>query len=132
MFWRKVITRLFHFTETIVISLALLYLSLFREVPIDIPPFEYSDKIGHCAMYALLSFAMLLNHKRNQTKSSIALISTIIFPIMYGGLIELLQGLPVFVRSCDWKDWIADIIGTFVGILLATLWKQMLLTQTKN
>ena len=55
-----------------------------------------------------------------------------IFPIMYGGLIELLQGLPMFVRSCDWKDWIADIIGTFVGILLATLWKQMLLTQTKN
>ena len=136
MFWRKVVTILSHFAETIVISIALLYLSLIKEMPIKVPmsilPFEHSDKIGHCAMYALLSFTLLLNHKRNHTQSSIAIISTIVFPILYGGAIELLQGLPTIARSCDWIDWMADIIGAIIGFLLAVLWTQKRRARTKS
>ena len=41
----------------------------------------------------------------------------------YGGLIEILQ--PSFGRSADMQDWIADIVGAALGILIALLYRRL-------
>ena len=40
----------------------------------------------------------------------------------FGGLIELIQ--PSFGRSADMQDWIADIAGVALGIMLALLYRK--------
>ena len=38
--------------------------------------------------------------------------------IFYGGLIEILQGTIFIERSADWFDFLADGVGSLVGLLL--------------
>jgi len=41
----------------------------------------------------------------------------------FGGLIEVLQ--PFFGRSADMQDWIADIVGVALGMILALLYRRL-------
>ena len=41
-----------------------------------------------------------------------------IVPVIYGGVIELLQLHAFSQRSAEWGDWIADILGSLVATLL--------------
>jgi hypothetical protein len=45
----------------------------------------------------------------------------------YGGLIEILQALPVFHRDADWYDWFVDLFGIFCCYLPLTLvrWRRL-------
>lgn len=38
------------------------------------------------------------------------------FAFLFGGLIELLQGVLPVGRDSDWKDWVADSIGIAVAL----------------
>ena len=42
----------------------------------------------------------------------------IIMPIVYGGVIELMQEAYFQPRTAEWGDWIADILGTFVAYFI--------------
>jgi VanZ family protein len=45
-------------------------------------------------------------------------------PIVYGGVIEILQGTFFQPRTSDWLDWLADIIGTIVGTgIVMLIWQ---------
>lgn len=45
-----------------------------------------------------------------------------VVPILYGGIIEWVQGRWFYPRTGDWVDWIADAIGVLIGcgIVMAT------------
>ena len=45
----------------------------------------------------------------------------IILPVLYGGVIELLQKFLFTSRSAEWGDWIADIAGSLTALLLAII-----------
>ena len=40
-------------------------------------------------------------------------------PMVYGGVIEILQENFFYPRTGDWWDWLADIAGTVVGCVAA-------------
>jgi len=43
---------------------------------------------------------------------------TLVFPIMYGGLIEIIQEQWFYPRTGDWYDWLADSVGVVLGLAI--------------
>lgn len=67
------------------------------------------DKLVHTAMYMVLAIAMHLEFRRGWVALTGA--------ILYGGIIEILQACCTHgMRSGDWWDWMADILGAAIGV----------------
>ena len=108
-----------------VVALVILSLSIMT-IPSDSIPkplkFEHADKIVHVFLYMALSMAICLDFFRQSVSftSWKMYIWAIILPILYGGLIEILQE-KYFSRTADWLDWAADIAGVCIGYFLSRL-----------
>ena len=96
---------------TAVLTVAMLW-------PINQPPPgpDGSDKIVHLIAFAALAFPMARTGR-------FGLIPVFVGASAFGGLIELIQ--PSFGRSADMQDWIADIVGVGLGIVLALLYRRL-------
>jgi VanZ family protein len=82
------------------------------------------DKVAHILMYAGFAFACLWGYRKQFVSNGLsyqkrAIILTILISIAYGGLTEIMQEtITVLHRSGDWRDLIADSIGTGLGVLI--------------
>lgn len=87
----------------------------------DIIPFF--DKIVHAGLFLILAFLLICGiYKPQIPQDLLKIILIVIFiALSYGGLTELLQKLIATNRTADVFDWIADIIGSILGILLFLL-----------
>ena len=96
---------------TAVLTVAMLW-------PINQPPPgpDGSDKVVHLIAFAALAFPLARTGR-------IGLVPVFIGASAFGGLIELIQ--PTFGRSADMQDWIADIAGVMLGIVLALLYRRL-------
>ena len=119
--------------KLIIISLLLYWPAIFVLAHIPIPQLVYkaqvSDKTLHLITYLilvfLLWFAVSPDKKVNWGKATVWLV----FLIMagYGGVDELLQGY--VGRSCDIKDFLANLAGVTGGLILfsfLTFWPALL------
>jgi VanZ family protein len=91
---------------TLMVGLALTVAMLW---PLDTPPPapEGSDKLVHLIAFAALAFPLARTGR-------LGLFSVLIGASAFGGAIELIQ--PMFNRSADVNDWIADTVGVLIGI----------------
>jgi hypothetical protein len=84
-------------------------------VPVAIPlPATANDKVQHVLAFALLTFLGFRAYPRA---------AWLLLPAglaLYGALIELIQLVPTLNRLADWRDWVADLGG--VAILLIMRW----------
>ena len=96
---------------TAVLTVAMLW-------PINQPPPapDGSDKVVHLIAFAALAFPLARTGR-------FGLIPVFVGASVFGGLIEIIQ--PSFGRSADVQDWIADIVGVGLGILLALLYRRL-------
>ena len=96
---------------TAVLTVAMLW-------PINQPPPgpDGSDKMVHLIAFAALAFPLARTGR-------FGLIPVFVGASAFGGLIELIQ--PTFGRSADMQDWIADIAGVGLGIVLALLYRRL-------
>ena len=82
------------------------------------------DKVAHVIMYAGFAFACLWGYRKQFVSNDLSykkrtILLTIIISIAYGGLTEIMQEtITVLHRSGDWRDLIADSIGTGLGVLI--------------
>ena len=82
------------------------------------------DKVAHILMYAGFAFACLWGYRKQFVSNGLsyqkrAIILTILISIAYGGLTEIMQEtITVLRRSGDWRDLIADSIGTGLGVFI--------------
>ena len=82
------------------------------------------DKVAHVLMYAGFAFACIWGYRKQFVSNDLsykkrALFLTILISIAYGGLTEIMQEtITVLHRSGDWRDLIADSIGTGLGVLI--------------
>ena len=119
--------------KLIIISLLLYWPAIFVLAHIPIPQLVYkaqvSDKTLHLITYLilvfLLWFAVSPDKKVNWGKATVWWV----FLIMagYGGVDELLQGY--VGRSCDIKDFLANLVGVSGGLILfsfLTFWPALL------
>ena len=82
------------------------------------------DKVAHVIMYAGFAFACLWGYRKQFVSNDLsykkrAILLTILISIASGGLTEIMQEtITVLHRSGDWRDLIADSIGTGLGVLI--------------
>ena len=86
--------------------------------PIHQPPPapDGSDKVVHLIAFAALAFPLAHTGR-------FGLIPIFVATIAYGGIIEVLQ--PSFGRSADMQDWIADIAGVALGMMLGLFYRRL-------
>ena len=96
---------------TTVLTVAMLW-------PINQPPPapDGTDKLVHLIAFAALAFPLARTGR-------IGLVPVFVGASAYGGLIEILQ--PSFGRSADMQDWIADIAGVALGMMLGLLYRRL-------
>ncbi|UKJ08292.1 VanZ family protein [Solitalea lacus] len=87
------------------------------------------DKFVHAVFYFVLTF-LLSRGFYLQTRFKLLKLLPVTFAtficLFYGGLIELIQ-LKVFTyRSGEWDDFIADAVGTFLGIIPFYVYKKII------
>jgi len=68
------------------------------------------DKKGHIIILKLIAFAILI-------------------PILYGGLIEILQAKYFAERSGDWYDFLADVLGALASLPFSFWFRRFLLSR---
>ena len=79
------------------------------------------DKVVHVLMYAGFAFACIWGYRKQFVSNRLqykkkALLLAIIISIAYGGLTELMQEYLIPSRTGDWIDFLADSLGTLIGI----------------
>ena len=105
------------------------------DVEIILPFNIQIDKLVHFCMYFGLSITAAFNYLRiNKGKVSILslIIWTIILPVLYGGLIEIIQDRYCEGRSGDWYDLFADFLGSVVAIPFIFYYRHYLLISKKR
>jgi len=87
----------------------------------DLPSPLPLDKFAHFGMFFLLSAVSLLDYYKLHNESPPAfrwIFWGFVIPVIYGGVIEILQKYFFTSRSAEAADWIADILGTAVATFL--------------
>lgn len=103
----------------------ILYLSLLREPSFALPPIAHADKYAHTGMYVVLALCLTYALIKTPMKSEICrTVAALSVPIVYGGMIEILQQQFFYPRTGSWADWAADIAGVFIGYLLVILYRK--------
>lgn len=101
--------------KTIVVAGMVLYASLLRDPHFSLPPVAHGDKWAHMLMYALLGGIAWWDSTRCGVKAWWRVLVAVVLPILYGGIIEWVQGRWFYPRTGDWVDWMADAIGVLIG-----------------
>jgi membrane associated rhomboid family serine protease len=94
------------FAVTVLVSLAVLF-APGADVP-SAPPGV--DKLVHGSLFAALA---LTGRWAGMTRGVLAGVL-----VLYAAASELLQGIPVLQRDPSVGDWVADVVGILVGLLL--------------
>ena len=84
------------------------------------------DKVAHILMYACFAFLCIWGYRKQfvangKNYRTRALMVATVVSILYGGLTELMQEYLVKTRTGDWFDFLADTIGTLLGISVFAL-----------
>lgn len=109
---------------TILVTVIIIVLSILP-IPEKAPmsDFPLIDKWVHMVMYGGLAFIMWFDHvvRSSKVMSRSYVLWMVLYPIVLGGLMELVQAFFTTCRSGDWIDFEADAIGTAIGIGLSLL-----------
>ena len=89
--------------------------------------FEFADKFVHIGIFFVLSISAYLSfiyQRKFEMLNKYSMFFVILFATVYGASDELHQ---YFVpgRSCDVFDWIADVIGATVAVLVIIFLKKL-------
>lgn len=115
MFWRKALT----YWRSLLVICIIAYGCLLRKPPYMLPPIENGDKWAHWLVFMVLTLVLLWDSKKAGLQSWRMWVLAMVFPIVYGGFIEILQELYFYPRTGDWVDWLYDTIGMLIGV---TIW----------
>lgn len=94
---------------------AIAWLSLTPSPPSLAQPFLGWDKFQHASAYAILTLAGGLA----LGGTSRAFGGSFVLALIYGGGMELLQGALTSNRNPDWLDFLANLTGAVVTLLIA-------------
>ena len=103
--------------KSIIVCIGILYVSLVRDPGISLPTFVGADKWVHGLMYAVLGAIACWDSIRMKIKGWRLGLISIVLPIVYGGVIEVIQEQWFAPRSGEWMDWGADCIGVVLAIV---------------
>ena len=86
--------------------------------------FKNEDKVIHFLMYFGLSFSLITEYYIKIFKINLNLFLINLFPVFFGGFIEILQSVLTNNRSGDWIDFLADTAGVIFAVIVFFLLKE--------
>lgn len=79
------------------------------------------DKLVHSTIYSVLSFCLLIPYYQQYIRENKRLrigLAIVFASTFYGGFMEILQNSIFVHRSGNWHDFIANMIGAIIGVIL--------------
>ena len=133
----KLINIFRYYWKSIFMVLFIQYLSFaspitFERIPT--PPIPNLDKLVHFLMYAGLTVTLIWDHKKHRKSNSnlqFFVLICIVFPILFGGIVEILQSAYFAPRTGDWFDWLADISGVLTAYIFFLIIPRLLPKRVK-
>ena len=108
---------------SLVIILAVIYLSFFKPPTTDLGTIPNLDKVVHICMYfgmsGMLWLEFLMSHRRDRTPMWHAWVGAFVCPVLFSGAVELLQAFCTTYRGGDWLDFAANTTGAVLASLVA-------------
>jgi VanZ family protein len=87
------------------------------------------DKLAHFGMFFVLSGVSLFFYYKlhnGKPKMSRCIFWGFIVPVIYGGVIELLQKYLFTSRSAEWGDFVANMLGALFGCVVVVVYFRIL------
>ncbi len=100
---------------------AILVLCMIDSTDLPAEPMSDFDKLVHLLMFGVVSGVAFFENShyfRCFVPYIRLLMGSLVFPIIFGGMIELLQEYCSASRSGDWMDFLFDVVGIGMGYLL--------------
>lgn len=125
----KITNYLKKYPFTLILIVAIWYLSLFTPPDTRLDNVRFIDKWVHILMYGTLSVVLWVEvlRQKNVVFSRYEYFGIFFFPIIMGGLVELVQAYCTTNRTGDWLDFLANTVGAVIGTLIVLLWKKRFL-----
>ena len=73
------------------------------------------DKFVHASIFFVLTCLWLISLLKINKLSNLSIILILLFCVLYGGLLEIMQATVFSNRSGDWLDFIANSFGCLMG-----------------
>ena len=110
---------------SLLIILTVIYLSFFKPPTTDLSNIPNIDKIVHVCMYLGMSGMLWLEFLRAHQKGDPPLwhawVGAFVCPVLFSGMVELLQEYCTTYRGGDWLDFAANTTGAVLASLAACL-----------
>lgn len=108
---------------SLVVILAVIYLSFFRPPGTGLDGIPGIDKVAHVCMYfgmsGMLWLEFLRAHRRDNTPLWHAWVGALLCPVLFSGAVELLQEYCTTYRGGDWMDFLANAAGALLASAVA-------------
>ena len=107
---------------SLLIILTVIYLSFFKPPTTDLSNIPYIDKIVHICMYlgmsGMLWLEFLRAHQKGDSPLWHAWVGAFVCPVLFCGMVELLQEYCTTYRGGDWLDFAANTAGALIASLI--------------
>ncbi|MBK3516610.1 VanZ family protein [Carboxylicivirga marina] len=114
----------YHKTLSIIFIITVLSLvNTARIKPDNLPIIPHFDKIVHFLMYFTLGFIFMFEYYIHHHKTIKRISKILILPLIYGGLMEILQYSITPYRSGDWWDMLANSCGIFSAFVAVAFFR---------
>ena len=104
---------------SLLVILAVIYLSFFRPPSTDLGTIPGFDKVVHVGMYfgmsGMLWLEFLRAHRRERAPLWHAWVGALLCPVLFSGVVELLQAYCTTYRGGDWLDFAANAAGALLA-----------------
>lgn len=114
------------YNKTIGIICLITVLSLLNTSNIKTDSFKiipHFDKVVHFLMYFTLGFVFMFEYYLHHHKTLKRISKILILPLIYGGIMEILQFSMTNYRSGDWWDMFANGCGIIAAFFAVSLFK---------
>ena len=108
---------------SLLVIAAVVYLSFFRPPSTELDGIPNIDKVVHVCMYfgmsGMLWLEFLRAHRRDHTPLWHAWVGAFLCPVLFSGVVELLQAYCTTYRGGDWLDFAANATGAVLASAVA-------------
>jgi len=107
---------------SLLIILTVIYLSFFKPPTTDLNNIPNIDKIVHICMYlgmsGMLWLEFLRAHQKGDSPLWHAWVGAFVCPVLFSGMVELLQEYGSTYGGGDWLDFAANTTGALIASLI--------------
>ncbi len=113
---------------SIAIILLVTFLSFFKQPSTDLDNVPGIDKLVHPCMYFVMASLLWWEFYIGQQKTNAPMwhgwVGALLCPLVYGGVVELLQEYCTAYRGGEWLDFAANSAGVIIAAVAAMFYRK--------